>query len=160
MLHSKKSRASLVVIIDSSIIIDSLGCKVDLASEISRVLSKAFTPTILTGTVSEIENILRRSTGEKRKKQLTMALEIAKRFNKLDYNPLGDEEMDDVILRAARDLGAVVATDDGELRKRLAKAGTPVLFLRGKSHIEASGYPEGLEDPFPDSSDHHQYQRD
>jgi rRNA-processing protein FCF1 len=157
MQHSEKSRASPVVIIDSSIIIDSLVCKVDLIPEIDRVLSKAFTPTILSGTISEIENILRRSTGEKRRKQLTMALDIAKRFNKLDYDPLGDEEMDDVILRVARDIRAIVATDDGTLRKRLAKAGTPVLFLRGKSHIEASGYPEGLEDPFPDSPDHYQY---
>jgi rRNA-processing protein FCF1 len=160
MLHSKKSRASLVVIMDSSIIIDSLVCKVDLILEIGRVLSRAFTPTILSGTILEIENILRRSTGEKRRKQLTMALEIAKRFDKLDYNPLGDEEMDDVILRVARKIRAIVATDDGTLRKRLAKAGTPILFLRGKSHIEASGYPEGLEDPFPDSSDHYRYQRD
>jgi rRNA-processing protein FCF1 len=157
MLHSKKSRASPVVIIDSSIIIDSLVCKVDLILEIGRVLSKSFTPTILSGTILEIENILRRSTGEKRRKQLTMALEVAKRFNKLNYNPLGDEEMDDVILQVAKGLRAIVATDDGELRKRLAKAGTPVLFLRGKSHIEATGYPEGLEEPFPDSSDHYQY---
>ena len=160
MQHSERSRAPPVVIIDSSIIIDSLVCKVDLILEIDRVLSKAFTPAILSGTISEIENILRRSAGEKRRKQLTMALESAKRFNKLDYDPLGDEEMDDVILRVAIDLRAIVATDDGTLRKRLAKAGTPVLFLRGKSHIEASGYPEGLEDPFPDSSNHYQYQRD
>jgi len=160
MLHNMKSHGSPIVIIDSSIIIDSLGCKVDLTQEIERILSKGFTPTILSGTISEIEDVLKRSRGEKRRKLLTLALEIGKRFNKLDYNPLGDEEMDDVILRAARDLNAIIATNDGDLRKRLVKTGTPVLFLRGKSHMEASGYPDSLESTLPDSSNHYQFQRD
>jgi len=160
MLYDKKSRGSPVVIIDSSILIDSLECKVDLLQEIGRVLSGAFTPTILSGTIAEIEDVLRRSRGEKRRKQLALVLEVAKRFNKLDYNPLGDEEMDDVILRAAKDLKAIIATNNGELRKRLARTGTPVLFLRGKSHIEASGYPNGLESTIPDSPKHYQYQKD
>jgi rRNA-processing protein FCF1 len=149
MLHNKKSYGSPIVIIDSSIIIDSLVCNIDLIQEIGRILSKAFTPTILSGTISEIEDVLRRSRGEKRRKLLTLALEIAKRFNKLDYNAHGDEEMDDVILRAASDLNAIIATNDGDLRKQLVKAGTPVLFLRGKSHMEASGYPDSLENTLP-----------
>jgi rRNA-processing protein FCF1 len=160
MIQNEKPKWSPIVIIDSSIIIDSLGCRVDLTQEIGRVLSKAFTPTILSGTISEIEDVLRRSRGEKRKKLLTLALYTVKRFNKLDYNPLRDEDMDDVILRAARELRAIVATNDGELRKQLVKAGTPVLFLRGKSHMEASGYPESLESTFPDPCDDYQYQRD
>ena len=160
MLYDKKSRGSPVVIIDSSILIDSLECKVDLLQEIGRVLSGAFTPTILSGTIAEIEDVLRRSRGEKRRKQLALVLEVAKRFNKLDYNPQGDEEMDDVILRAARDLNAIIATNDGDLRRRLVKTGTPVLFLRGKSHMEASGYPDSLENTLPDSSNHYQFQRD
>jgi rRNA-processing protein FCF1 len=160
MLYNKETHGSLTVIFDSSIIIDSIECKVDLALDIERVLPRGFSPTILSGTISEIEDVLRRSRGKKRKKKLELALEIAERFNKLDYDPLGDEEMDDVILRAARDLRAVVATNDGELRKRLVKAGTPVLFLREKSHIEANGYLDGLESHLPGSSDHYQYQRD
>jgi rRNA-processing protein FCF1 len=159
MLYNK-AHGSPIVIIDSSILIDSLECKVDLTLEIERVLSREFSPTILSGTISELEVVLRRSRGEKRKKQLMLALEAAKRFNKLDYNPLGDEEMDDVILRAAKDLRAIIATNDAELRKRSARASVPVLFLRERSHIEADGYLEELGNSLPYPSDHCQYQRD
>jgi rRNA-processing protein FCF1 len=89
-----------------------------------------------------------------------LALEIAKRFNRLEYNPLGAEEMDDVIMRAAKDFNAIVATNDGELRKRLVRAGAPVLFLREKSHIEAEGYLDDLATSLRNSSSNCQYVRD
>jgi rRNA-processing protein FCF1 len=135
-------------------------CKVDLNLEIGKALAARFSPTVLSGTISEMEAVLRQSRGKKRKNQLTLALNVAKRFNRLDYTPLGEKEMDDVILRAATELRAIVATDDGELRKRLVKAGTPVLFIREKSHIEADGWLDGSVNPLPNSSDHYQYQRD
>jgi rRNA-processing protein FCF1 len=160
MSLKKKARESPIVILDSSIMISALECKVDLVPEIQRVLSTEFVPTVLSGTLSEIEDVLRRSRGGKRKKQLVLALEIAKRFNKLDYNPLGGEEMDDVILRAAKDFNAVVATNDGELRKRLVRAGAPVLFLREKSHIEADGYLDDLAASLRNSFSNYQYLRD
>jgi rRNA-processing protein FCF1 len=160
MSLKKKVHESPIVILDSSIIISAFECKVDLVLEIGRVLSAEFVPTVLSGTLSEIEDVLRRSRGRKRKKQLVLALEIAKRFNKIDYNPLGGEDMDDVILRAAKDFNAIVATNDGELRKRLVRAGAPVLFLREKSHIEADGYLDDLATSLRNPSSNYQYLRD
>ena len=154
-----KAHPPQIIIIDSSIIIDSLECKVDLRSEIERLLSRKLSLSVLSGTISEIEDILGRSKSKKRRKFLALALEIAKRFNKLDYNPLGEEEMDDVIVRVATNLRAIVATNDGGLRKRLIKAGTPVLFLRGKSHMEADGCLDSLESHWPESSEHYQYEK-
>jgi rRNA-processing protein FCF1 len=160
MSLKKKARESPIVIFDSSIMISAFECKVHLVPEIERVLSAKFVPTVLSGTLSEIEDVLRRSRGGKRKKQLMLALEIAKRFNRLEYNPLGAEEMDDVIMRAAKDFNAIVATNDGELRKRLVRAGAPVLFLREKSHIEAEGYLDDLATSLRNSSSNCQYVRD
>ncbi len=157
MSLKKKARESPIVILDSSIMISALECKVDLVPEIERVLSAEFVPTVLSGTLSEIEDVLRRSRGGKRKKQLELALEFAKRFNRLDYNPLGAEEMDDVIVKAAKDFNAIVATNDGELRKRLVRAGAPVLFLREKSHIEAEGYLDDSATSLRNSSSNCQY---
>jgi rRNA-processing protein FCF1 len=159
MSLKKKAHESPIVIFDSSIMISALECKVDLVPEIERVLSTEFVPTVLSGTLSEIEDVLRRSRGGKRKNQLVLTLEIAKRFNKIDYNPLGGEDMDDVILRAAKDFKAIVATNDGELRKRLVRAGAPVLFLREKSHIEVDGYLDDLA-TLRNSSSNYQYPRD
>jgi rRNA-processing protein FCF1 len=140
MLYKNEQYDWPVVIFDSSIIISLLECKVDPKSEIERVLSTKFVPTILSGTLIELNNLQKNSKGEKRRKTLALAQKSVEKFNRLDYVPVGEEEMDDVILRAAGDLRAIVATNDGELRKRLAKIGLPVLFLRGKSHIEIDGY--------------------
>nr|MDO8134879.1 hypothetical protein [Candidatus Njordarchaeum guaymaensis] len=140
MLHKNEQYEWPAVIFDSSIILSLLECKVDPLSEIERVLSTKFVPMILSGTLLEFKDLLRHSKGEKRKKRLTLALKTVEKFNRLDYIPVGEEEMDDVILRVARDLRAIVATNDGKLRKRLTKMGIPVLFLREKSHIEMDGY--------------------
>jgi len=140
MLCKSEQHEWPTVIFDSSILIDLIECKVDPISEIQRVLSTKFVPTILSGTLLELKNLSRHSKGEKRRKRLTLALKTVKEFSRLDYVPVGEEEMDDVILRVARDLRAIVATNDSKLRKRLAEAHIPVLFLREKSHIEMDGY--------------------
>jgi len=144
MLHKNEQYEWPVVIFDSSIVISLLECKVDPISEIERVLSTRFAPIVLSGTLLELKNLLRHSKGEKRKKMLTLALKTVEKFKRLDYIPVGEEEMDDVILRVARDLRAIVATNDGKLRKRLTKMGIPTLFLREKSHIEMDGYVSDL----------------
>nr|MDO8097761.1 hypothetical protein [Candidatus Njordarchaeota archaeon] len=144
MLYKNEQNERLVVIFDSSIIISSLECKVDPVSEIERVLSTKFVPVILSGTLLELKDLLRHSKGGKRKKRLTLALKTVEKFNRLDNVPVGEEEMDDVILRVARDLRAIVATNDGKLRKRLTEMGIPVLFLREKSHMEMDGYVSDL----------------
>lgn len=140
MLRKNEQYEWPAVIFDSSIIISSLECKVDPISEIERVLSTKFVPTVLSGTLLELNDLLRFSKGEKRRKKLLLALKVVEKFKRLDYVPVGEEEMDDVIKRAAKELKAIVATNDGELRKALNKMGIPVLFLREKSHVEMDGY--------------------
>jgi rRNA-processing protein FCF1 len=144
MISDKKEHEWPVVIFDSSILIGLLECRIDVIAEIERVLSTRFSPIVLSGTLSEIRDVLQRSKGGKRKKQLTLALQIAEKFNKLDYFPLVNEDMDEVIFRAAKHLKALVATTDYELRKRLVRAGMSVLFIREKSHIGVDGYLNNL----------------
>jgi rRNA-processing protein FCF1 len=140
MLHRNEQYEWPTVIFDSSIIISLFECKVDPISEIERVLSTRFNPTVLSGTLLELNDLLRFSKGEKRRKMLELALKTVEKFKRLDYVPAGEEEMDDVITRVARKLKAIVATNDGKLRKTLTKMNIPVLFLREKSHIEMDGY--------------------
>ncbi|WXG45508.1 MAG: PIN domain-containing protein [Candidatus Atabeyarchaeum deiterrae] len=129
-----------IVLFDSSILISLPECNIDLTTEIERVLTVRFIPTVLSGTLSELRDVLSRSKGEKRKKKLVLALKVAERFKKLDYDSVNNEEMDDVIVRAAKEINAVVATDDGRLRRTLVRTGVPVLFVREKSHLEMEGY--------------------
>jgi rRNA-processing protein FCF1 len=146
MLYNNQRFERPVVIFDSSIIISLLECKVDPISDIERVLTTKFIPTVLSGTLLELKDLLRHSKGEKRKKKLALALKTVEKFKSLDYVPADEEEMDDVILRVAKDLKAIVATNDGKLRRILTKINVPVLFLREKSHIEMDGYVSDLTD--------------
>jgi rRNA-processing protein FCF1 len=139
MMYEKKEREWPKILFDSSMLIGVFESRIDPIAEIERVLSTRFDPIVLSGTLAELRDVLQRSRGGKRRKLLALALQAAEKFNKLDYFPVDDEEMDDTLLRAAKDLGAVVATNDHGLRKRLAIAGIPVLFIRQKSHIEVDG---------------------
>jgi rRNA-processing protein FCF1 len=139
MIREKKECERPKVLFDSSILIGVFESKIDLIAEIERVLSTRFNPIVLSGTLTEIRDVLRRSKGGKRRSLLALALQVAEKFNKLDYFPVNEEEMDDTLLRAAKDLKAVVATNDHGLRKRLVIAGIPALFIRQKSHIEVDG---------------------
>jgi rRNA-processing protein FCF1 len=144
MIPEKREHNWLKVIFDSSMLIDLPELKIDLVTETERVLSTKFIPIVLTGTISEIRDVLKRASGGKRKKELTLVLQIAEKFNKLNYFPLDNEDMDEVVFRAAKKLKAVVACNDYELRKKLVKAGVPVLFVRGKSHMELDGFLDEL----------------
>jgi hypothetical protein len=139
MIYEIKECEKLKVLFDSSILIGVFESKIDLIAEIERVLSTTFNPIVLSGTLAEIKEVLQRSKGGKRRKLLALVLKVAEKFNKLDYFPVDKEEMDDTLLRAAKDLKAVVATNDHDLRKRLVSAGMPALFIRQKSHIEVDG---------------------
>ena len=139
MIYEKREHERPKVLFDSSMLIGVFESKIDLIAEIERVLSTKFNPIVLSGTLAEIREVLQQSKGGKRRKLLGLALRVAEKFNKLDYFPVDKEEMDDTLLRAAKDLKAVVATNDHGLRKRLVSAGIPALFIRQKSHIEVDG---------------------
>jgi rRNA-processing protein FCF1 len=147
MLYNNERFEWPIVIFDSSIVISLLECKVDPILDIERVLTTKFVPTVLSGTLLELKDLLRHSKGKKRKKKLALALKIVEKYKRLDYVPTDEKEMDDVILKVATDLKAIVATNDGRLRKILTKMNIPVLFLREKSHIEMDGYVSDLSRP-------------
>jgi rRNA-processing protein FCF1 len=49
------------------------------------------------------------------------------------------ESVDDAIVKASQKLGAIVATTDIELKKRLRSINVPVVYLREKSKLEVEG---------------------
>jgi len=49
------------------------------------------------------------------------------------------ETVDDAIVKASQKLGAVVATTDIALKKRLRDINVPVVYLRDKSKLEVDG---------------------
>jgi rRNA-processing protein FCF1 len=87
--------------------------------------------------IAELERIARRSSGwEGAAARIGRA--IARRWARVVEREGG---ADSVILEMAR--GRNVGTGDMELKGRLRRMGVPVVFLRGRDHLEVEGHMEG-----------------
>ena len=73
------------------------------------------------------------------KKKVQLALKIAEKCEIYDDFPFSTENIDDFILRMAKEKKWVVATNDKELKTKLKKMGIPIIYLRQKSHLLLEG---------------------
>jgi len=71
--------------------------------------------------------------------EASLALQLASRCRVVDVTLQEGETADDAIVKASEKLGAVVATTDIELKKRLRNINIPVVYLREKSKLEVEG---------------------
>ncbi len=77
--------------------------------------------------LGELERVGARGTARAR-----AAREYARRFREVPTDRSGD----DALVALGRELSAWVVTGDRELRRRLLRAGVPVLYPRGRSHLD------------------------
>jgi len=75
----------------------------------------------------------------KMRQQVSIALKLTEKCHIVDIERKVNETHDDVIARVASEWKCPVATNDGELRKRLRHINVPVIYLRQKSHLEMEG---------------------
>ena len=64
-----------------------------------------------------------------------MGLQYAERFTRVESRGRGD----DAIIALAEQMEAMVATNDRELRRLLAKKRIPAIFMRKQSFLELEG---------------------
>jgi hypothetical protein len=72
-------------------------------------------------------------------KEINFALNLAEKITIIDEILAPGEKVDDQLIRIAQREGCVVATTDSELRRRLRRAGLPVIFLRQTRHLVIEG---------------------
>jgi rRNA-processing protein FCF1 len=119
------------VLLDTNVLVLPEQFKIDLLSEIERVLGgRKF---ILITLRCLVEEELKRTKGGG----------LAKEF--MEKNDVGVKDCtghgDACILGYAKEKdGIIVCTNDSELRKNLRGAGIPVIFMRGKSKLALQGY--------------------
>lgn len=75
----------------------------------------------------------------KMRQQALMALKLAEKCRMVNVEKQVGETNDDVVVRTASEWKCPVATNDGELRKRLRHINVPVIYLRQKSLLEMEG---------------------
>jgi len=131
------------VILDSNFLFVPLRFGVDIFGEIERLLGPLVVCLVPAAVLAELGR-LRGESSPGLVREIDFALELAGRCRVLEGDRLKGESVDDLILRQAVDGGYLVATNDGELRRRLKGVGVPVVFLRQRAYLEVEGYVEGL----------------
>jgi rRNA-processing protein FCF1 len=137
------------VILDSNFLMIPFQFNLDVFQEIEYLLQKKVDFVVPAGVKSELTGISAR--GGEGAAEASLALQLASRCRVVEVTLDQGETVDDAIVKASQKLGAVVATTDIELKKRLrdptAPAGlegtgwhpVPVIFLRDKTKLEIDG---------------------
>jgi rRNA-processing protein FCF1 len=128
----------LRVVLDANFLFVPSQFQVDVFEELANLLNRRFESVVLSSTLRELRG-LAESDSHKERKQALLALKLAERCRVIPVEKGSRESYDDIIVRVAAEWSVPVATNDGELRKRLRSLGLPVIFLRQKRRLMLEG---------------------
>jgi len=120
------------VILDTNFLFIAFQFKIDLISELRRVVAGNCKLYLYQGTITELQTI--EDKGEKNKKFLNLISTFIHRYEiKVikSYETYIDKQM---MENVSRDV--YIATSDKELRFKLKRAGSKVVFLRQKKYLD------------------------
>ena len=109
----------------------------DVFQEIEFLLQKKVDFIVPSAVKSELTSLSTR--GAEGAAEASLALQLASRCRVVEVTLETNETVDDAIVKASQKLGAVVATNDIELKNRLKLLKVPVVYLRDKSKLEVDG---------------------
>lgn len=126
------------VIVDSNFLMTPSQFRIDVFSELGRILNRQVQIIVLSPVYNELRNISLKGH-PKTSKQADQALKIIEELAIVDIKPKPEETVDDLIIRVAKEWNCPVATNDRELRKKLKGMGVPVIYLRQGVRLETEG---------------------
>lgn len=121
------------IIIDTNFLLIPAQFGVDIFSEIERVCRFPHELAVMEGTILELEH-LRDAGSAKEKREAKLALGLLKSYKPKSVSMEG-MDVDFAILRLAKS-GVIVATQDGELKRKLSEKGIALLVLRKEKHLQ------------------------
>ena len=125
------------VILDSNFLMIPFQFNLDVFQEIEFLLQKKVDFIVPSAVKSEPTGLSTR--GGEGAAEASLALQLASRCRVVEVTLETNETVDDAIVKASQKLGAVVATNDIELKNRLKLLKVPVVYLRDKSKLEVDG---------------------
>jgi|SRR3989338_3244862 len=120
------------VILDTNAVIDMADFKVDIFAELHRILDIPYQVCVVEGTMKELEKIV---SGPRLRFSRAAKMGIAILESKKVKILSGEGKVDDVLVQYSAQ-GALVLTQDRELKKRLRK---PYLTIRQKKTVMMVG---------------------
>jgi rRNA-processing protein FCF1 len=117
------------VLLDTSILLTSLKIPFDIFGETEKLLQAQIEFLVLEQVQEELERLSKKRTSLG--VRAAHALEITAELRILSLSPAKETTTDEALVRASKDVKAIVATADSRLRKKLRALNVPVLTLRG-----------------------------
>jgi len=128
----------LKIILDSNALFVPLQFRLDVFSELERLLNRRFELVLLSVVKRELELLAEKGT-PKMRRDACCVLKFAERLRLVEVDASVSALTDDVIVGVASEWGAAVFTNDKVLRKRLRDISVPVIYVRQKSRLEIDG---------------------
>ncbi len=132
------TRRSIQILLDTNFLMVPIRFGVDYQAEIERIIEASFILVTTPAVVDELKQ-LKKSVKIGEQKEINFALNLAEKIIIIDEILAPGEKVDDQLIRIAQREGCVVATTDSELRRRLRRAGLPVIYLRQTRHLVIEG---------------------
>ena len=119
------------IILDTNFLLAVFEIKVDIFAEIERICTFRYELFILDRTVDEVENLIKSPLLSKRQ-AAKGALQLIKLKKVQILQTEGSRMVDDILVDLK---GAIVATVDMELKRRLRKKGIQIMTIRQKKYV-------------------------
>jgi len=126
------------VILDSNALFAPLQFKIDVSSELERLLKRKFELVLLSAVKRELLTLTAKGSPSMRR-NAECALRLAEKYRYVEVEESVSGLTDDVIVEVAAAWKAVVFTNDRQLRRRLRDISVPVIYVRQKSRLEIDG---------------------
>ncbi len=121
------------ILLDTNFLLIPVEFRVDIFSELERLMDRKYKIYVLKQTIDELKNIQKLQKG-KNKQAAKIALELieAKKLNILNIN--SKKSVDNIIVELA-DKNYIVGTQDKLLRKNLKQKNIKLLTLRQRKYL-------------------------
>jgi rRNA-processing protein FCF1 len=129
---------ALRVIVDSNALFVPLQFRIDIFSELPRLLNRNFELILLSPVKRELETLAKKGSPQTRR-NASFALSLAEKCTYVKVPEKPNETTDDAIIRIARKWKTPVFTNDKLLKKKLRDISVPVIYVREKSRLEING---------------------
>ncbi len=134
------NKLPLIVVVDTNFLAVPVQFGLDIFEEAGRVLERQLEFHIPDSVVFEMEKRWSNPRDNKERLAFNVARSLVQRCKIITIPEAWKKlSVDDQVLRYAKHVKGVLATNDKELRKKARFANIPVLFLRGRKKLEIDG---------------------
>ena len=137
-MSTSKKNDTLKIILDSNALFVPLQFKIDIFSEVERLLNRHVNLILLSPVKQELK-FLATKESSKTRREAAFALKLAAKCKYVTVDSDEKTLIDDIIINVAKTWNCPVFTNDSQLRKKLRDIRVPVIYVRQKSRLEIDG---------------------